>query len=155
MNRALILFGLILCSPLVIAQAKPGFYMTMDIDMELCHNKMKLINTEVVFCLSEEPVIDLGMIEKVDEMIFDSVYQARKFQIVLTLKGADFISTLARKLPDNQLGLVTNGILVSTIGLDGITKASSIIIWDYNDSQALDWVHRSLVKAVSAYHKKS
>lgn len=136
-------------------QSKPGMYLTMDLDMELCDNKMKLLNSGNSYCLSQEPIIEPDLFEKVDALVYDSIFEMRRFRIVLTKKGADYVASIAKKLPGHQLGLIVNGILVSVIDLDGIYSARSIIIWDQNDSQAMEWVHRSLVKHVSKYYKKS
>ena len=88
-------------------------------------------------------------------MVYDSLVQMRRFRIVLTDKGKDFIGTLARKLPDHDLGLVVNGTLVSMIELEGVNYPGVIVIWDRNDSQAMEWLHRSLVRSVTRYNKKS
>ena len=142
-------------SALVTAQSKPGLYLTMDIDLELCDHTLKLINTESLYCLSGEPAVDVDLFDKVEELVYDSVVQMRRFRIVLTTKGQDFIGTLARKLPDHSLGLVVNGILVSVIELEGVFHPKVIVIWDKNDSQAMEWLHRSLVRSVIRPNKKS
>ena len=139
----------------VMGQSKPGMYLTMDLDMELCDNKMKLLNSEVSYCLSQEPIIEPDLFERVGALVYDSIFQMRRFRIVLTEKGADYIARIAKKLPGHQLGLIINGILVSVIELEGNYSARSIIIWDQNDSQAMEWVHRSLVQHVTKYYKKS
>ena len=139
----------------VSGQSKPGLYLTMDLDMELCDNKAKLLNSEQSFCLSQEPIIEPDLFERVESLVYDSIFEMRRFRIVLTKKGADYIATVAKKLPGHQLGLIVNGILVSVIDLEGIYSARSIIIWDKNDSQAMEWLHRSLVNHVSKYYKKS
>jgi hypothetical protein len=139
----------------VKGQSKPGLYLTMNLDLELCDHKVKLLNSELLYCLSEEPIIELDLIEKVDELVYDSLFEMRKFRIVLTSKGADYVNTVASKLPGHQLGLIVNGILVSLIDLDGIYSARSIIIWDKNDSQAMEWLHQSLVRSVEKSYKKS
>lgn len=151
----LLIIGVIFTALEVVAQSNPGMYLTMDLELEICDHKLKLLNTEEVYCLSEEPIIKFDLLEKVEEMVYDSLFEMRKFRIVMTTKGANYISTVAKKLPDLQIGLVVNGILVSIIDLEGIYNARSIIIWDYNDSQAMDWVHRSLVRMVEKSYKKS
>ena len=153
--RFIIILILSLTGQLIYGQAKPGLYLTMGLDMELCDHKMKLINTESLYCLSGEPVVEVGLFDKVEEMVYDSLVQMRKFHIVLTVKGRDFISTLARKLPDYHLGLVVDGVLVSMIELEGVNYPGIIVIWDRNDSQAMEWLHRSLVNSVTRYTKKS
>ena len=137
----------------VSGQSKPGLYLTMDLDIELCDNKAKLLDSEQIYCLSQEPIIEPDLFEKVDLLVYDSIFEMRRFRIVLTEKGADYIATVAKKLPGHQLGLIVNGILVSIIDLEGIYSARSIIIWDKNDSQAMEWLHRSLVNHVSRYYK--
>ena len=136
-------------------QAKPGIYLTMNMELDLCYHKIKLLNSPEVYCISGEPILEVDAFEKVDEIVYDSLFDMRKFRIVLTKKGTDYVSTLAAKLPDHDLALVVNGILVSVIELEGISRARTIIIWDKSDSQAMYWVHRSLVKSVTKYHKKS
>ena len=153
--RFLFLLLLLLAGQSVISQSKPGLYLTMDFDLEYCDNKMKLINADSVYCLSQEPIIEFDSFERVDELVYDSLFQMRRFRIVLTQKGQDYISTLAQKLPNNDLGLVVNGILVSIIDLDGIYHPRTIVIWDRNDSQAMEWVHRTLVRTVARNNKKS
>lgn len=151
-----IALGLILLSgPVLLGQAKPGIYIAMNLELDLCHHKIKLINSETLICLSEEPILELKAFEKVDELTYDSLYQMRKFRIVLTQKGADYLRTIATKLPDYNIALVVNGILVSVIDLDETTYTRSIIIWDFSDNQAIKWVHRTLVDSVTANHKKS
>ena len=88
-------------------------------------------------------------------MEYDSLVQMRKFTIVLTQKASDYVNTIAAKLPGHDLALVVNGILVTTINLEGITNAGSIVIWDFHDSQSIVWIHRSLVKAVTKHYRKS
>jgi hypothetical protein len=151
----LLLIVLTLNSYQVKSQSKPGMYLTMDLDMELCDHKVKLLNAEEIYCLSEEPIIELDLFEKVDELVYDSLFEMRKFRIVLTTQGSNYVNTVASKLPGHQLGLVVNGILVSVIDLDGIYSARSIMIWDKNDSQAMEWLHQSLVRSVEKSYKKS
>ena len=153
--RALIILSFLLISSIATAQSKPGVYMTMDFDLDLCEHQLKLVNTEELYCPSSEPIMEFDLFEKVEEIVYDTIFEMRRFRIVLTLKGRDYISTIARKLPDHDLGLVINSVLVSVIDLDGIYYPGSIIIWDKNDSQAMEWLHRSLVKTVEKYHKKS
>jgi hypothetical protein len=153
--RFITILILSLTGQLIHGQAKPGLYLTMGLDMEFCDHKMKLINTESLYCISGEPVVEVGLFDKVEEMVYDSLVQMRKFHIELTVKGKDFISTLSRKLPDHDLGLVVDGVLVSMIELKGVNYAGIIVIWDRNDSQAMEWLHRSLVKSVTQYNKKS
>jgi len=138
-----------------ICQSKSGMYLTMDIDLELCENKVKLLNTEQAYCLSQEPIIELDLIEYIDSLVYDSTFQMKRFRMILTLKGADYVTTVAKKLPSHQLGLIVSGILVSVIELEGIYSARSIIIWDQNDSDAMEWIHRSLVNKVNKNYKKS
>jgi hypothetical protein len=153
--RFVITLFLVFTNGLVSAQSTPGLYLTMDLDLELCDHKMKLINTEALYCLSGEPAVEVNLFDRVEELVYDSTVQMRKFRIVLTKKGSDFIGTLASKLPDHALGLVVNGILVSVIELEGVNYPGIIVIWDQNDSQAMEWLHRSLVRTVTRYHKKS
>ena len=127
----------------------------MNYDLELCDHKMKMLKLESVHCLSEKPIIELDSFERVDELVYDSSFQMRKFRIVLTKRAADYVSTVAAKLPGHHLALVVNGILVSIIELDGIQNARSIMIWDLHDSQAIIWIHRSLVKEVTKNSSKS
>jgi hypothetical protein len=138
-----------------IGQAKPGIYLTISQDLELCDHKMKLLNAETVYCISEEPIIELDSFEKVTDMAYDSLFEMRKFRIILTPKGAKYVNTIAAKLPDHKLALVVNGILVSTIDLEGIYSVRTIVIWDQFDSQSMVWIHRSLVNSVTKFHKKS
>lgn len=151
--KCTVLLGLLLVGQLSAAQTKPGLYITMD--LELCDSPMKLINSDSIYCLSGEPIVEFDLFESVDELVYDSLFEMRKFRIVLNDKGMDYIGTVARKLPDHDLGLVVNGILVSIIDLDGIYHPRSIIIWDKNDSQAMEWLHRSLVNSVARNNKKS
>lgn len=140
---------------MIIGQAKPGIYLTINQDLELCDHKMKLLNAETVYCISEEPIMELDSFEKVTGMEYDSLLEMRKFLIILTPKGKKYVKTIAAKLPDHQLALVVNGILVSTIDLDGFYSGRTIVIWDQFDSQSMDWIHRSLVKSVTKSNKKS
>jgi len=149
------LLWIVLSGPILLGQAKPGIYITMNLELDLCHHKIKLLNSENLYCLSEEPILELSAFERVEELIYDSLFEMRKFRIVLTQKGSDYLSTIGTKLPNHKIALVVNGILVSVIDLDGTSSARSIIIWDLSDSQAMEWVHRSLVNKVSANHKKS
>lgn len=149
------LLWIVLSGPVLLGQAKPGIYISMNLELDLCHHKIKLLNSETLYCLSEEPILELNAFESIDELTYDSIYQMRKFRIVLTQKGADYISTIATKLPDHSIALVVNGILVTVIDLDGTSHARSIIIWDFSDSQSIEWVHRTLVDSVTANHKKS
>jgi len=146
---------LLLSCQVILGQAKPGIYLTINQDLELCDHKMKLLNAETVYCITEEPIIELDSFEKVTDMAYDSLFEMRKFRIILTQKGAKYVNTMAAKLPDHKLALVVNGILVSTIDLEGIYRARSIVIWDQFDSQSMDWIHRSLVKSVTKSYKKS
>lgn len=139
----------------IIGQAKPGIYLTINQDLELCDHKMKLLNAETVYCISEEPILELDSFEKVTDLAYDSLLEMRKFLIVLTPKGKKYVKTIAAKLPDHQLALVVNGILVSTIDLDGFYSGRTIVIWDQFDSQSMIWIHRSLVNSVTKFHKKS
>ncbi len=138
-----------------MGQAKPGIYLTMNLDLELCDHKLKLLNAETVYCISEEPIMELDSFEKVTDMTYDSLFEMRKFRIILTPKGAKYVKTMAAKLPGHQLALVVNGILVSTIDLEGFYGGRTIVIWDQFDSQSMDWIHRSLVKSVTKSYKKS
>ncbi len=153
--KTIIIIYLIFIGMLANAQSKPGLYLTMDLDMELCDHKMKLMNTESLFCLSGEPAVEVNLFDRVEELVYDSVAQMRGFSIILTAKGKDFISTLARKLPGHDLGLVVNGMLVSIIELEGVNYPGKIVIWDQYDSQAMEWLHGSLVRSVTRYNKKS
>jgi hypothetical protein len=144
-----LLFGCLTAS----GQAKPGIYLTMNLELDLCDRKIKLLNTETVYCLTGQPILEFDSFERVDELVYDSLFEMRKFRIFLTNKGADYVNTVAAKLPDHKLALVVNGILVSVIDLDGIYHAGYIIVWDFSDSQAMEWIHRSLVKSVTANHK--
>ena len=149
------LLWIVLSGPILLGQAKPGIYITMNLELDLCHHKIKLLNSENLYCLSEEPILELNAFERVEELIYDSLFEMRKFRIVLTQKGADYLSTIGTKLPDHNIALVVNGILVSVIDLDGTSYTRSIIIWDFSDSQAMEWVHRTLIESVTANHKKS
>ena len=123
--------------------------------MELCDHKMKMINIQTVYCLSEEPLLEYDSFKRVNEMEYDSLLQMRKFTIILTQKASDYVNTIAKKLPGHDLALVVNGILITIIELEGISNAGSIVIWDYHDSQSIVWIHRSLVKAVTKNYRKS
>jgi hypothetical protein len=138
-----------------IGQSKPGIYLTMDPEMGLCDHKMKMLKIQTVHCLSEEPLLEFDSFRRVNEMEYDSLFQMHKFSIILTKKASDYINTIAEKLPGHDLALVVNGILVTTIDLEGITNAGSIVIWDIHDSQSIVWIHRSLVKAVTKNSRKS
>jgi len=153
--RCPILFALLIIGQSAISQSKPGLYLTMGFDLELCDNILKLVNSDSVYCLSEEPLIEPDQFQRVDDLVYDSLFEMRKFRIVLTDKGQDYISTIASKLPGHDLALVVNGILVSVIDLEGIGRPRSIIIWDRFDSQSMEWVHRSLVLSVTRNNKKS
>jgi len=146
---------MVLSGPVLLGQAKPGIYITMNLELDLCHHKIKLINSENLYCLSEEPILDLNAFERVEEIIYDSIYELRKFRIVLTQKGADYLNTIGTKLPDHSIALVVNNMLVSVIDLNGATDTRSIIIWDYADNQAMEWVHQTLIDRITANHKKS
>lgn len=148
------LFALLFSIQAVISQAKPGLYLTMGFDLQLCENKMKLINSEIVYCLSEEPLIEPDLFQGIGNIEYDSLYEMRKFHIMLTSKGQDYVTTLSRKLPDHDLALVVNGILISIIDLEGIYRPRSIVIWDRSDSKSMEWVHKSLANMVSRNNKK-
>lgn len=151
---SLVLALLISCQ-VIIGQAKPGIYLTINLDLELCDDKMKLLNAESIYCILEEPIIEFDSFEKVTEMAYDSLLEMRKFHIVLTPKGAKYVNTIAANLPNQKLALVVNGILISIIDLDGIYSVRTIVIWDQFDSQSMDWIHRSLVKSVTKSYRKS
>jgi hypothetical protein len=153
--RFFILSALLIIGHNVVSQSKPGLYLTMDFDPGLCENILKLINSDIVYCLSEEPLIEPDLFQSVDDIEYDSLFGMRKFRIVLTLKGQDYVTTLARKLPGHDLALVVNGILISIIDLEGIYRPRSIIIWDRYDSQSMEWVHKTLANMVSRNNKKS
>jgi len=154
LKYSLVLALLISCQ-VIIGQAKPGIYLTINLDLELCDHKMKLLNAESMYCILEEPIIEFDSFEKVTEMAYDSLFEMRNFRIILTPKGAKYVNTIAAKLPNQKLALVVNGILVSIIDLYGIYNARTIVIWDQFDSQSMDWIHRSLVNSVTKFHKKS
>ena len=154
LTHSLVLALLISCQ-VIIGQAKPGIYLTINLDLELCDHKMKLLNAESMYCILEEPIIEFDSFEKVTEMVYDSLFEMRNFRIILTPKGAKYVNTIAAKLPNQKLALVVNGILVSIIDLYGIYNARTIVIWDQFDSQSMDWIHRSLVNNVTKFHKKS
>ena len=153
--KQLVFVTIFLFPLMLVGQAKPGLYLTMDMDMEICDHKMKMLKTDQVFCLSEEPLLEYDSFERVGQLVYDSAFSMHRFSIVLTKKGADFVSTIATKLPGHQLALVVNGILVSLIDLDGISYAGSIMIWDVNNSESIVWIHRSLVKGVTKNSRKS
>ena len=153
--RYALLLAMLLIGQASTAQSKPGLYLTMNFDLELCDNKMKLINADPVYCLSGEPLLELNSFERVDEMVYDSIFEMRKFRIMLTKKGQDYVSTIAKKLPDHDLALVVNSIWVSIIDLEGVSRPRFIIIWDRYDSQAMEWVHRTLVRSLERNNKKS
>ena len=153
--KYLLAFTMLIMSLQAVSQARTGIYITNNLDLEICDHKMKLLNAESVFCLSQEPIIEPDSFQSVGKITFDSVYNTRRFKITLTPKGAKRVNTIAAKLPDHKLAVVVDGVLVSVLNLDGIYNARVIVIWDEFDSHSMDWIHKSLNKLLAKGTSKS
>lgn len=151
-------FLLILCITLnlqTLAQARTGLYITTGTDLEICDNKIKLLNEDRIFCLSREPVLEADSFESISKIEYDSLYNMRHFNIRLTPLGGKHVSTIAQKLPQHKLAIVVDGILISVLNLDGIYNARVIVIWDQFDSHSIEWIHKSLSERLAKGMRKS
>lgn len=155
LRKSILLTVMMFNSVLIIGQARSGIYITTNLDMEICDHKMKLLNAKSIFCVSEEPILELDAFESISGISYDSVFKMRQFKIILTPLGASHINAVATKLPGHKMAVVVDGKLISVINLSGIYNARSVVIWDEFDSHAMDWIHKSLVDDISKTHKKS
>lgn len=153
--KIIVLAALLMGNLMAMGQARSGIYLTTNLDLEICDHKMKLLNEKTVFCVSEEPILEVTAFENISEISYDSVFQMRQFKITLTALGATHVNTVAEKLPDHKMAVVVDGKLISVINLSGIYNARSIVIWDEFDSHAMEWIHKSLMDDVGKTHKKS
>ena len=96
-------------------QTRTGIYITLEQETETCENNIKLLNSNLVYCISQEPIIELNMVESVTDMAFDSVFQMQSFKIKLTSQGSKRVSTVAQRLPNHKLAVVVNGILILSL----------------------------------------
>ena len=136
------------------AQAKTGIYITIDQPEETCDRNIKLLNSNLVYCISQEPIIELNMVEDISDITYDSVFQMRSFRIKLTSQGSKRVSAVATKLPNHKMAVVVNGILISILDLDGIYQTRTIVIWDAFDSEAIQWIYENLKDQVNQYTEK-
>ncbi len=153
--KYLLLFLFLASNADILAQLRTGLYITTGSNVELCDNKIKLLNEEKVYCLSQEPVLETDSFESIGEILYDSVYNMRQFKIRLTPLGGKRVSAIAQKLPQHKLAVVVDGILISVLNLDGIYNARNIVIWDEFDSHSLEWIHKSLTKRLTKGTSKS
>lgn len=136
------------------SQSRTGMYITLDQTEETCERNIKLLNSNLVYCISQEPIIELNMVESISDITYDSLFQLRSFKLKLTSQGSKRVSTIAQKLPNHKLAVVVNGILISVLDLEGIYETRVIVIWDAYDSDAIQWIYENLRDQVNQYTEK-
>ncbi len=111
-----------------------------------CPLSLKLINTEEVYCILDQPVISPDDFLGVSEIYYDETKKISVFNIQLTEAGANKINMLTEGFTQIRLAMVLDNEIISILSPSGNVTNGVVKLWQDGSNAELRRLRQKFIR---------